>query len=228
LSTRPDRRRLAILLAAVAVVSGALIAASLIASGGESAPAVSAVAAPAPEHSLVGIPQHGATLGDPNAEVTLVEYADLQCPYCAQWSRQAFPVLVDEYVRTGKVRIVFRGLAFLGPDSVRALRVTVAAGRQNRLWNVVEGLYSRQGVENSGWVTDVMLHEVAGHRAVVGSSTPWVDRELTKAAAAAQAAGIAGTPAFQVGRTGGPLELVQVDSLGPDGLRPAIESALAG
>jgi protein-disulfide isomerase len=137
-------------------------------------------------------------------------------------------VLVDEYVRTGKVRIVFRGLAFLGPDSVRALRVTVAAGRQNRLWNVVEGLYSRQGVENSGWVTDVMLHEVAGHRAVVGSSTPWVDRELTKAAAAAQAAGIAGTPAFQVGRTGGPLELVQVDSLGPDGLRPAIESALAG
>jgi protein-disulfide isomerase len=226
LSTRLDRRRLAILLAAVALLSGALIAASLDASRGESGPAVSAAAVPAPESSFAGIPQQGAALGDPNAEVTLVEYADLQCPYCAQWSRQALPVLVDEYVRTGKVRIVFRGLAFLGPDSVKALRTAVAAGRQNRLWNVVEGLYSRQGAENSGWVSDAMLHEVAGHRAVVGSA-PWIDRELTKSAKAAQAAGVAGTPAFQVGPTGGPLELVEVSSLGPDGLRPAIESALA-
>jgi protein-disulfide isomerase len=114
LSTRLDRRRLAILLAAVAVLSGALIAASLVASRGETAPAASAPAGPAPESSFAGIPQQGAALGDPNAEVTLVEYADLQCPYCAKWSRQALPVLVDEYVRTGKVRIVFRGLAFLG------------------------------------------------------------------------------------------------------------------
>jgi hypothetical protein len=43
----------------------------------------------------------------------------------------------------------------------------------------------------------------------------------------AQAARVASTPAFQIGRTGGPLELVQVNSLGPEGLRPAIESALA-
>ena len=111
-------------------------------------------------------------------------------------------MLVDEYVRTGKVRIVFRGLAFLGPDSVRALRVTLAAGRQNRLWDVLEGLYYRQGAENSGWVTEAMLHEVAGHRAIAGSGAPWVDRELTKSAQAAQAAGVAGTPAFQIGRTG--------------------------
>ena len=227
MSTRLDRRRLAILLAAVAGLSGALIAASLVTSRGESAPAFSAPASPAPESSFAGIPQQGAALGDPNAEVTLVEYADLQCPYCAQWSRQALPVLVDEYVQTGKVRIVFRGLAFLGPDSVRALRVTLAAGRQNRLWDVLEGLYYRQGAENSGWVTEAMLHEVAGHRAIAGSGAPWVDRELTKSARAAQAAGVAGTPAFQIGRTGRSLELVQVNSLGPEGLRPAIESALA-
>jgi protein-disulfide isomerase len=228
LSTRLDRRRLAILLAAVAVLSGALIAASVVASRSESAPAVSPPASSSVESSFAGIPQQGAALGDPNAKVTLVEYADLQCPYCARWSTQTLPVLVDEYVRTGKVRVVFRGLAFLGPDSVKALRTAVAAGRQNRLWDVVEGLYYRQEAENSGWVTEAMLHEVAGHRAIAGSVAPWVDRELTKSAQAAQAAGVAGTPGFQIGRTGGPLELVQVDSLGPEGLRPAIESALAG
>jgi protein-disulfide isomerase len=80
LSRRLDRRRLAILLAAVAVLSGALIAASLVASGGESAPLVSAAAGPGPERAFARIPQQGAALGDPNAEVTLVEYADLQCP----------------------------------------------------------------------------------------------------------------------------------------------------
>ncbi len=111
---------------------------------------------------LAGIPQQGAVLGDPKAPVTLVEYADFQCPYCAQWSHGAFPTLVERYVRPGNVRIVFRGLAFLGPDSDRALRTAVAAGRENRLWNVVEALYHRQGHENSGWVTESLLEEVAG------------------------------------------------------------------
>ena len=81
---------------------------------------------------LRGIPQQGTALGSPDAPVTLVEYADLQCPYCAQWARDAFPELVRDYVRTGRVRIVFRGLAFLGPDSDAALRAALAAGQQRR------------------------------------------------------------------------------------------------
>jgi protein-disulfide isomerase len=222
LSTLLGGRRLAFLPAAVVVLSGSLIAASLVGSGGESVPASRASAS-----SFAGLPQAGAVLGDPAAKVTLVEYADLQCPYCAEWAYRTLPVLVDEYVRTGKVRIVFRGLAFLGPDSERALRVTLAAGRQNRLWDVLEGLYHRQGAENSGWITEQVLKEVAGPRAVAQGSEPWVGRLLALAARAAQAAGVTGTPAFQIGRTGGRLELVQPGSLGPEGLRPAIETALA-
>jgi protein-disulfide isomerase len=218
------RRRPAILLAAVAVLSGSLIAASLVGSRGTSEPAS---ASPAPARSLAGISQAGSVLGNPTAKVTLVEYADLQCPYCAEWTHRTLPVLVDEYVRTGKVRIVFRGLAFIGPDSERALRVTLAAGRQNRLWNVLEALYHRQGAENSGWVTPQLLEEVAGPRALALSSAPWVDRQLAEASRAAQTGGVHGTPAFQVGRTGGPLELVPLNSLGPEGLQPAIEAALA-
>ena len=65
--------------------------------------------------ALLGIPQAGVVLGDPNAPVTLVEWADLQCPFCREWSTAAFPALVHDYVRTGKLQIVFRGLAFLGP-----------------------------------------------------------------------------------------------------------------
>ena len=73
--------------------------------------------------------------------MTLVEYADLQCPYCAQWARDALPTLVEDYVKSGKLRIVFSGMAFIGPDSDKALRTALAAGREDHLWDVVHGLY---------------------------------------------------------------------------------------
>jgi protein-disulfide isomerase len=221
LSALLDRRRPAVLLAAVVLLSGVLIGASRIGSR-EPAPPASA----AERSALAGIPQRGLALGDPGAPVTLVEYADLQCPYCAQWARSTLPALVDEYVRKGKVRIVFRGLAFIGPDSEQALRAALGASRQNRLWDVVDALYRAQGAENSGWVSDELLADVAGPEALAQGSRPWVDRQLSDTAAAAEAAGVRGTPAFEVGRTGGKLEPVFLQSLGPDGLRPAIDAAL--
>ncbi len=222
MSVWAHRRQPTLLVAAVVVLSAALIAASRIGSGvAETRPAA------VPHSSFAGIPQSGAALGDPKAPVTLVEYADLQCPYCAEWARGTLPILVDEYVRTGKLRIVFHGLAFVGPDSEQGLRAAVAASRQNRLWDVVHGLYLQQGPENSGWITEPLLEEIAGRKALAQSNEMWVTRRLQLASQAAEAAGVTGTPAFQVGRTGAKLQLVPVRSLASEALRPAIESALA-
>ena len=153
-------------------------------------------------------------LGSPDAPVTLVEYADLQCPYCAQWSRETLPVLVDEYVATGQLRIVFHGLAFIGADSDKALRTAVAAGQDDHLWDVVHGLYASQGAENAGWVSDELVREIAaevpgldGERLLSVRWEDSVEPELKHAADAATSAGVRGTPAFQLGLTGGPLEL---------------------
>ena len=109
---------------------------------------------------LRGVPQHGVDLGSPRAPVTLYEFADLQCPYCAQWERNALPVLIRKYVRPGKLRIVFVGMTFLGPDSTKAFSAALAAGQQNRFWNVAELFYLNQGTENSGWVTDAFVRSV--------------------------------------------------------------------
>ena len=68
----------------------------------------------------------------------------------------------SEYVRAGRVRIVFRGLSFIGPDSDTALRAALAAGEQDRLWDVVHGLFVQQGAENSGWVSDAVLRSFDG------------------------------------------------------------------
>ena len=166
-------------------------------------------------------------LGSPDAPVTLVEYADLQCPYCAQWARETLPVLVDEYVETGKLRIVFHGLAFIGPDSDKALRTAIAAGRDEPplgrrprpLRTPGRGelrLGHRRARRRDRCRRPRARRREAPLRAL-GSS---VEPELKRAAAAAERAGVHGTPAFQVGPTGGRLELVEVSSLGPEGIRP--------
>lgn len=183
---------------------------------------------------LDGIPQKGRVLGRPDAPVTLVEFADLQCPYCAQWSQQAFAELVRDYVRTGKVRLVFGGIAFLGLDSEQALRFAVAAGRQGKLWNVVHLLYANQGPENSGWVSDRLLRGIgaaipgfATEEAIDDASTVPVHEEVESVASEAEALGVTGTPSFAAGRTGGELRLIELRSLDAEGLRPALDALLA-
>jgi protein-disulfide isomerase len=183
---------------------------------------------------LRGIPQKGTVLGSAQAPVTLVEFADPQCPYCADWARLALPVLVRDYVRTGKVQIMFSGMHFVGPDSETALRTALAAAGQGRFWNVLELLYANQGTENTGWVTDPLLRSIGD--AVPGLSTsrmlgerqsPAVERLLAQGDALAQQAGVNSTPTFAIGRTGsGRLQIVPVSSLEATGLEPAINAAL--
>jgi hypothetical protein len=132
-----------------ALLAVALVAASLLGAREPGKARAAPVQTPAPS-LFRNIPQRGAVLGNPAAPVTLVEYADLQCPYCADWAVGALPVLVDEYVRSGKLRIVFRGMAFLGPESDTALRTAVAAGRQNRLWDVVHGVHPARAASIAG------------------------------------------------------------------------------
>jgi protein-disulfide isomerase len=221
------------------VVVAAVVAGTLVASGGgdDDGGATTGVELAGAEETralLQGIPQDGTGIGAPDAPVTLVEFADLQCPFCAQWATDAFPDLVEDYVRPGKLRIEFRGLTFIGPDSEKALRAALSAGEQDKLWHTVELLYQNQGAENSGWVSDELLDAVA--TSAMLDAGPWrdgfdsaaVDQGIQSAAAEATTTGINSTPSFLVGPTGGTLERVEVQSLDADALRPAIEQALAG
>jgi protein-disulfide isomerase len=234
-----SKRLLAASAAVAALVAAGLIAASVVGArsdeaGTETAPAGARNALAGEPELLRGIPQRGTALGSPKAPVTLVEYADLQCPYCAQWARDAFPELVRDYVRTGRVRMVFRGLAFLGPDSDTALRAALAAGEQRRMWDVVHLLFANQGPENGGWVTEDLLTRVGAAvpgldatRMLEGRSSPAVERELGSASTAARRDGIAGTPSFLAGPTGGTLEPVVVTSLDAAPFRAHLDALLA-
>lgn len=167
---------------------------------------------------LKGIPQRGNVLGSPSAPVTLVEYVDMQCPYCDAFEKEVFPGLVRNYIRPGDVRMVIRPLAFIGPDSIRGRNAVVAAGRQNKFFNFMQLLYENQGTENTGWLNDAMVRRLAA-AAGLNVAKHDADRKsasVIKAAKAfdslAKAAGVHSTPTVFVGPTGRSLSEVQLNS----------------
>lgn len=99
----------------------------------------------------VVVDQSEYPLGNPAAPVTMVEYADYQCPYCRQFFENVWPQLEFTYVDTGLVQFIFRDLAFLGQDSVTAAEATRCAGDQGQFWTFHDYLFNHQGSENSGW-----------------------------------------------------------------------------
>jgi protein-disulfide isomerase len=207
---------------AVLAVVAVLISVSQL-GGGEDEPPPLAVAGERTEELLAGIEQNGVSLGSPEAPVLLIEYADLQCPFCAQYATNVLPTVIDEYVRSGDVRLVFRGISIIGPDSEKALRVVLAAGLQNKLWNAADLMYLHQGGENDGWVTDELIRAVGE-----AMDSEAVDQDVANAAQEADAAGINRTPTFLAGREGGQLERLDIGQLEPDAFREELDRLLAG
>ena len=238
-----SRRTLVLVLVAAAVVAAVAIGVALAAfgdddeaAGTEGSTTAAATAAPveietASLATIRGLPQAGQVLGAADAPVTLVEYADLQCPFCAEFSRETFPAVVDRWVRDGRVKVDFRGLRFLGEDSEKALRFALAAAEEDKLWHVVELLYENQGEENSGWVTDGLLRAVAeaaglDYEQTRAAADALPESALAELEAQAQADQVEGTPAFYVGRSGGTTVAVGTGALPITAFEPAIDAAL--
>lgn len=227
-SNRPSRTAVVAAFGIAIAAAVALIALALLSRSDSASPPT-----PNPVVSLAGIPQDGRILGKAAANVTLIEYADLQCPACRLYTEEFFPTLVDEYVRPGKVKTEFRGFPFIGDDSVKAYAFVLAAAEQDKLWNLVEALYRNQGEENSGWVTDDLLRRLAGEipgldvdRLFADASSERITQEAGEAAAAASAAGVTGTPTFLVAIGDAKPYFVQFGSI--DQLREALDDALTG
>jgi protein-disulfide isomerase len=220
-------------LAAVAGAAVVLVVAGIAVSSSGGKPA-----APAPSTTasnlFAGIPEHGGVLGDPKAPLTVTEYLDLQCPICREASTTTIPAVVNQYVRSGKVKLAARPLQFIGQDSVRAAQVAAGADRQGRLWPFLEAFYARQGQENSGYVTDAFLTDVANAsgvnaKAALGQAgSSFAAGRLNRANADARKLGIQATPTLTVRRGNGPEQVLDANALDPASVAAALNKALAG
>lgn len=228
-STKSPSRRTVVLAFGIAIGAAIALVAVAVLFRNDASPAPTTTT---PVVDLSGIAQAGTVLGSPSSRVTLIEYADPQCPACRLYTETIFPTVVDEYVRTGKINTEFRGFPFIGADSVKAYSFLLAAGLQNRLWNLADSFYRHQGAENSGWVTDDLVRELAGETAGLDVDRLFADaqrseiaNEASSAAAKASAAGVEGTPTFLVKIGDDTPYLIQIASI--DEMRAALDDALS-
>src|SRR5690242_14987085 len=226
------RSRIVIPIIAALAVAAALIAVAILQtrSSSNGNPAGPSGTSAAPIDALLrGIPQQGSVLGRAGAPVTLIEFADLQCPACKVWEESTLPTLVRRYVREGRLRIEFRGAAIVGPDSVTALRYLAAARAQGKMWPFILNAYAHQGTENA-WVSPAALEAIGREvgldpqRLTADANPPATTSQLMEWARD----GIRSTPTLVIGSTGsGRYAPIALQSLSAEGTIPAVEQALA-
>jgi protein-disulfide isomerase len=215
----------------IAAVAGLVIAAVIVgialAVGGNSSsssasttPAIGSLKNALPfaetvQREFKGIPQHGLVLGSPKAPLTMVQYIDLQCPACRAYETSVQPSIVQEFVRTGKLKIEARPIAFIGPDSIPARKAMIAASKQNRAFNFAQITYANQGTENTGWLNQTFIEHAAAsvpgmkvRKLLDEQDSSFVTDATNRIDAQATADRVSQTPTLLLGKTGSKLSLV--------------------
>jgi protein-disulfide isomerase len=175
-----------------------------------------------PDHTA---PANGTTLGNADAPVIIYEYSDFQCPFCRVAAADVVPKLDTDYLATGKAKLIFKNLAFIGQESRWAAEAALCAGDQGRFWEYHNKLYEEQNGENEGafkvdnvkrFAQEIGLNQGEFNTCFdAGKYTGQVADEMDEA----DRRGVNSTPTFFVGQT-------QVDT-SYDAISTAIEAALA-
>jgi protein-disulfide isomerase len=143
-------------------------------------------------------------LGDKNAKVTLVEFSDYQCPFCGRNFQQTFPQILSNYIKTGKVKYVFRDfpLETIHPFAFKASEAARCAGEQGKYWEMHDRLFANQAA--------LAANDLIAHGKAVGvdegkfKTCMDSGRQATKIRdeqAQVRKLGITGTPGFFMGLT---------------------------
>jgi protein-disulfide isomerase len=152
----------------------------------------------------------GVALGDPSAPVTMIEFADFQCPHCLASYNTVERPIIEQYVETGQLLYVYQPVGFLGPESVVSAQASYCAANQNFFWEYHDVLFGPANFSNgnTGGYSEQNLIAFAGEvdGLDVGAFTECLASDETVAtvdAAHAQAnsMGVTGTPGFVINGT---------------------------
>jgi protein-disulfide isomerase len=101
------------------------------------------------------------SLGSDDAPITLVEFGDYQCFFCNKFFHETEPSILENYVKNGQVKIIFKDFTIIGPDSIGAAHATHCANDQGKYWEYHDELYKNWGGENNGWASSENLVKFA-------------------------------------------------------------------
>jgi len=134
-------------LAAAVIAAIALIGVANLLSGDDGNTTTNGSVGDIPDHTA---PADGMTLGDADAPVTIYEYSDFQCPFCARTAAEVVPKLDTDYLATGKAKLIFKPMTFIGQESKWAAEAAACASDQGKFWEYHNKLFEEQKGENKG------------------------------------------------------------------------------
>ncbi len=147
----------------------------------------------------------GFVLGKPDAPLTMVEFTDLQCPYCRQFHTTTYEQIKKNYIDTGKLRYISRDfpLDSLHAHAIGAARSTRCAGDQGKFWEMRHTILVNNAALNAAifntFAQDLKL-DVAAFKVCQAAATKF-QADMQKDMTDATNAGVSGTPTFVIGRT---------------------------
>ncbi len=170
----------------------------------------------------------GRIAGDSTARTWVVIASDFQCPFCRQWHAESYKLLIDEYVRTGKVRVAFLNFP-LGQhrNAIPTASAAMCAGVQGKFWQYHDAVFESQSEWAAMPDARPVLDSIARYVGVNG--TQWAqcfesDAMLPLILAdrdRASKGGVQSTPTFLIG------DQVMAGAVPFSDMRPVIDSAIA-
>jgi len=113
-------------------------------------------------HGTVSTAMGSPILGSPTAPITIIEFGDYQCHQCYNWFHNTKPAIYENYIDTGKAKLIFVDLAILGRDSPKAAAATYCAEEQGVYWEFHDLLYTSQESQiDNGWASPERLKAFA-------------------------------------------------------------------
>ena len=106
--------------------------------------------------------QNGSPImGEPSATITIVEWGDYQCTFCYKFHQSTMNTIKQDFIETGKIKLVFKDFPLNGPDSVLAAEAAYCAQDQGKYWQYHDELYKNWEGERTGWITRDSLDKFA-------------------------------------------------------------------
>ncbi|MGI8508561.1 MAG: DsbA family protein [Gemmatimonadaceae bacterium] len=181
------------------------VAANGVATGASNGVAAPGAAGTATD-SLAKVADASRILGSPSAKLWVIKVNDFQCPYCKQWHDAAYPMLIKDYVKTGKIRLAYVNFPLsMHQNAHAAATAAMCAGAQSKFWPMHDTLFASQGKweteKNPSTTFDSLAKSIGVDVASYHSclSSPAIASLIAGDQDRAQRGGVSSTPSFWVG-----------------------------
>ena len=145
----------------------------------------------------------GYQIGRPDAPLTMIEFTDLQCPYCREYASTTFDQIKKNWIDTGKLRYISRDFPLdFHPFAMQAARAARCAGEQDKFWEMRMSLMRNANLLSADYITKTATDlKLDAKMFTACTASRKYDAEIQAETREGGRIGVEGTPTFVIGRT---------------------------